>query len=44
MEFTSETPPPNPATYFAIEGPYLVSIALVLARIQSADAGHAKGD
>ena len=33
MEFTSATPPPHPAAYFAVEGPYLVSIALVLMRV-----------
>ena len=33
MEFTSATPPPHPAAYFAVEGPYLFSIALVLMRI-----------
>jgi hypothetical protein len=30
MEFTSRTPPQHLGPYFAVEGPYLVSIALVL--------------
>jgi len=30
MEFTSSMPPPNPPAYFAVEGPYLISIGLVL--------------
>ena len=33
MEFTSATPPPHPAAYFAVEGPCLFSVALVLMRI-----------
>ena len=33
MEFTSATPPPAPVPYFAIEGPYVVSIALVVRRL-----------
>lgn len=39
MEFTSPSPPPNPAAYFAVEGPYLVSIALVLYSLFAAPAG-----
>lgn len=43
MEFTSATPPPNALMYFAVEGPYLVSIALVLLRIAAA-SGKAKSN
>ena len=30
MEFTSSTPPPNLVPYFAAEGPYAVSVLMVL--------------
>jgi hypothetical protein len=43
MEFTSFTPPPNVLMYFAVEGPYLVSIALALLRIAAA-SGKAKSN
>ena len=33
MEFTSATPPPALVPYFGVEGPYLVSIALILWRL-----------
>ena len=33
MEFTSATPPPAPGVYFGVEGPYLVSIAIVVAKL-----------
>mmetsp|Transcript_23973 Transcript_23973/g.77152 ORF Transcript_23973/g.77152 Transcript_23973/m.77152 type:complete len:99 (+) Transcript_23973:389-685(+) len=33
MEFTSDTPPRHLVPYFAVEGPYLLSIALVLTRV-----------
>ena len=39
-EFLSSTPPQDPVIYFSVEGPYLVSIALVLYRI--AESGAAK--
>ena len=39
-EFLSATPPQNLVPYFGVEGPYLVSIALVLWRI--AESGAAK--
>ena len=43
MEFTSETPPPNPPlVYFSVEGPYIISIGLVLLRLHQADAGSAQ--
>lgn len=32
MEYTSSTPPPNPAAYWGVEGPYLLGIALILYR------------
>ena len=38
MEFTSATPPPELLPYFGVEGPYLVSIALVLWRLATLDA------
>lgn len=43
-EFTSSTPPPSPAVYFGPEGPYLVSIALVLTKVTTAasSAGAAR--
>ena len=43
MEFTSATPPPNPPlVYFSVEGPYIISIGLVLLRLHQADAGSAQ--
>ena len=36
MEFTSATPPPELLPYFGVEGPYLVSIALVVWRLATA--------
>jgi len=43
MEFTSETPPTNVVVYFAAEGAYLVSMALVLYKlISAATASDAK--
>jgi hypothetical protein len=33
MEFTSSTPPPNLVAYFSVEGPYLVSMFLVVLKI-----------
>ena len=43
MEFTSATPPPNPPlVYFSVEGPYIISIVLVLLRLHQADAGSAQ--
>uniref|UniRef100_A0A7S3K6A4 EXPERA domain-containing protein n=1 Tax=Aureoumbra lagunensis TaxID=44058 RepID=A0A7S3K6A4_9STRA len=40
MEFTSTTPPQNLLPYFAVEGPYLVSMILVVIRIiQSSKIG-----
>jgi hypothetical protein len=33
MEFTSASPPPELLPYFGVEGPYLVSIALVVRRL-----------
>ena len=33
MEFTSSTPPVNLIPYFSVEGPYLVSIALVVYKV-----------
>ena len=33
MEFSSPTPPPALGPYFGVEGPYLVSIALILWRL-----------
>ena len=33
MEFTSATPPPELVPYFGVEGPYLVSIALIIWRL-----------
>ena len=38
MEFTSATPPPDVVPYFGVEGPYLVSIAIVLYRLATATA------
>ena len=35
MEFTSEIPPENLLAYFSVEGPYLVSMALILWRVAS---------
>eukprot|EP00470_Lotharella_oceanica_P009172 CAMPEP_0170180376 /NCGR_PEP_ID=MMETSP0040_2-20121228/21808_1 /TAXON_ID=641309 /ORGANISM="Lotharella oceanica, Strain CCMP622" /LENGTH=123 /DNA_ID=CAMNT_0010424993 /DNA_START=119 /DNA_END=490 /DNA_ORIENTATION=+ len=32
MEFTSDMPPPNLGAYWGVEGPYLLSIALILLR------------
>lgn len=37
MEFSSETPPPNLVPYFAAEGPYLVSMALVAYKLYNAE-------
>ena len=34
MEFTSDRPPPNLVPYFATEGPYLLSIGLVLLKLR----------
>ena len=42
MEFLSATPPPNIVPYFGVEGPYLVSIALVCWRMSTASAAEAK--
>ena len=43
MEFASATPPPNPPlVYFSVEGPYIISIVLVLLRLHQADAGSAQ--
>ena len=36
MEFTSRLPPQNLVPYFAMEGPYLLSIGLVLSNIYNA--------
>jgi hypothetical protein len=33
MEFTSSTPPENLIPYFSVEGPYLLSMGLVLMKI-----------
>ena len=33
MEFTSSTPPPNLLPYFAAEGPYAVSVQMVLLKV-----------
>lgn len=33
MVFTSNLPPPNPLIYFAVEGPYLVSISAILYKL-----------
>ena len=38
MEFTSELPPPNLVPYVSVEGPYLLSIVLILVQL----AGSAK--
>jgi|UniRef100_A0A6T9NQG4 hypothetical protein len=35
MEFTSDQPPPNLVPYVSVEGPYLLSIALVLWQLRS---------
>lgn len=35
MEFTSSTPPENLVPYFSVEGPYLVSITLVVYKVYS---------
>mmetsp|Transcript_14587 Transcript_14587/g.35589 ORF Transcript_14587/g.35589 Transcript_14587/m.35589 type:complete len:165 (-) Transcript_14587:349-843(-) len=32
MEFTSDMPPPNPSVYFAVEGPYMLGVLLLLCR------------
>ena len=37
MEFTSHVPPQNLVPYFAAEGPYLVSIAMVIYNVYMAD-------
>ena len=42
MEFLSATPPPNPVPYFGVEGPYLVSIALVCWRMSCSAADGVK--
>jgi hypothetical protein len=44
MEFTSDLPPPYPIIYFAIEGPYLISIAGVLYKILVLDNAAANDD
>ena len=36
MEFTSSVPPENLYVYFSVEGPYLVSIAIVLVKVMAA--------
>ena len=36
MEFTSSTPPGNLVAYFSVEGPYIVSMAIVLYRVSAA--------
>lgn len=41
MEFTSALPPQNLVAYFSVEGPYLVSMGLVIFRV--AKALYAKG-
>jgi hypothetical protein len=38
MEFTSATPPPVLLPYFAVEGPYFLSIALVVRRLVAVEA------
>ena len=45
MEFTSTTPPPHLLPYFGVEGPYLLSIAMVIYRLSalSPNASSATG-
>ena len=44
MEFLSHAPPQNLVAYFGVEGPYLVSIALVLNKIAASSKAPAKRD
>ena len=44
MEFLSHAPPQNLVAYFGVEGPYLVSIALVLNKIAASSKAPAKCD
>mmetsp|Transcript_5828 Transcript_5828/g.8936 ORF Transcript_5828/g.8936 Transcript_5828/m.8936 type:complete len:163 (-) Transcript_5828:143-631(-) len=37
MEYTSELPPPDPVPYWGVEGPYFVSITLLLLRCAFSD-------
>jgi hypothetical protein len=41
-EFTSSMPPPSPLVYFAIEGPYLVSIGLIVAKLTAGGAAEGR--
>jgi hypothetical protein len=41
MEFLSTTPPPALVPYFAVEGPYLVSLALIIAQLLGAQEAAA---
>jgi hypothetical protein len=39
MEFTSATPPQNLIPYFSVEGPYILSMALVVMKIVQSLSG-----
>ena len=44
MEFTSSTPPMNLIPYFSVEGPYIVSIMIVIYKVSASLISHSKRD
>lgn len=50
MEFSSDTPPENLVAYFAVEGPYILSMLMVVLKVfvacrqESFEKGNSDGD
>ena len=44
MEFMSSTPPENLIPYFSVEGPYIVSMALIICKVYAANLQRTNED
>ena len=44
MEFASSTPPENLIPYFSVEGPYIVSMALIICKVYTANVQQINED